>query len=327
VGAIVKSIRFVVGLSMVASGVVMALPVGTRVFHGWSAASIAGHSPASVAAPTAAPVEAPPAAPPVAGQQWMVAEEALPPPVELRADYAPPAPPERLPAAPATFVADGGWAMNGTYRSTLEVPPPPLLDSQSAPPVAPAWATADSHRPAAPPATPPADDVPSTYVVRDGDDLTGIAARFYGHPAAAASVWAANRDVIPDPNLLPIGVHLRLPPPWTIQGLPASPAPRGRSIEPSVGPAAPPVLGRAASAAGGPQALPAGWIEGGQPPQAASRSVPRGGVVRLGPGETLETLAVKLYGDRGAATRIWEANRDRLRSPELAVAGMELRLP
>jgi hypothetical protein len=27
------------------------------------------------------------------------------------------------------------------------------------------------------------------------------------------------------------------------------------------------------------------------------------------------------------AARIWEVNRDRLRSPELVVAGMELRLP
>ena len=49
--------------------------------------------------------------------------------------------------------------------------------------------------------------------------------------------------------------------------------------------------------------------------------------VRLGPGDTLETLAERFYGDRRAASRIWEANRDRLRSPELAVPGMELRLP
>jgi nucleoid-associated protein YgaU len=49
--------------------------------------------------------------------------------------------------------------------------------------------------------------------------------------------------------------------------------------------------------------------------------------VRLAPGETLESLAVRFYGDRSAVNRIWEANRDRLRSPELAVAGMELRLP
>jgi len=49
--------------------------------------------------------------------------------------------------------------------------------------------------------------------------------------------------------------------------------------------------------------------------------------VRVGAGETLETLALRFYGDRALAARLWEANRDRLRNPALLVAGMELRLP
>jgi len=49
--------------------------------------------------------------------------------------------------------------------------------------------------------------------------------------------------------------------------------------------------------------------------------------VRVAPGETLETLAQRFYGDRAMATRIWEANRNELRSPALLVPGMELRLP
>ena len=47
----------------------------------------------------------------------------------------------------------------------------------------------------------------------------------------------------------------------------------------------------------------------------------------MAPGETLASLAERLYGTPAAAARIWEANRDRLRSPDLLVAGMELRLP
>ncbi|MGB8852601.1 MAG: LysM peptidoglycan-binding domain-containing protein, partial [Pirellulales bacterium] len=63
-------------------------------------------------------------------------------------------------------------------------------------------------------------------------------------------------------------------------------------------------------------------IATGQPtPSAVPRSV------RVAPGETLATLATRFYGDAAQANRIWEANRDRLRSPELVVAGMELRLP
>jgi nucleoid-associated protein YgaU len=47
----------------------------------------------------------------------------------------------------------------------------------------------------------------------------------------------------------------------------------------------------------------------------------------VAPGETLESLARRFYGDPAQAGRIWEANRDRLRSPELVVPGMDLRLP
>jgi nucleoid-associated protein YgaU len=47
----------------------------------------------------------------------------------------------------------------------------------------------------------------------------------------------------------------------------------------------------------------------------------------VGPGETLATLAGRIYGDPAMAERIWDANRDRLRSPVLVVPGMELRLP
>ena len=44
-------------------------------------------------------------------------------------------------------------------------------------------------------------------------------------------------------------------------------------------------------------------------------------------GETLRSLAMRFYGDPAMADRIWEANRGRLRSPELLVPGMELTLP
>jgi len=53
----------------------------------------------------------------------------------------------------------------------------------------------------------------------------------------------------------------------------------------------------------------------------------RPGAVRVAAGETLDTIAVRFYGDRAMAQRIWLANRDRLRSPDLLVPGMELTLP
>lgn len=324
-GRLMVVVRLMVGAAMVAAGVSLVMPFGRLVMAGLAAA---GHVPAVAAFGAAPPLVQPSLSPPPADQAvvatapqatWMVPEAALPPAVELRGDYAPPPPPDRLPPVPASLGSEGP-GMNGAYRSTLAVPPPPLLDVHAPPP---SMMVAESQRPpASMPGMMPADVAPpATYVIRDGDDLTAISVRFYGHPAAAAAVWDANRDVIPDPALLPIGATLRMPPPWSISGLPrAAGADAGRSIEP------PPVLvgprPRTEPVAAG------AWLTGGVPPVSATMPrPPAGGTVRLAPGETLESLAVRFYGDRSAATRIWEVNRDRLRSPELAVAGMELRLP
>jgi nucleoid-associated protein YgaU len=192
------------------------------------------------------------------------------------------------------------------YRSTLDVPPPPLLDSAVPAPLAVSTAreraagasiggvhlvstesalTPDrsaSLQPTSPPSL-----VPSIHVVRDGDDLTSIATAIYGHPGAAEAIWNANRDRLSDPGVLPIGMTLRIPSSWV------------------------PPAARAMGAGG------ADLIEPGQRPAR----------VRVAPGETFESLAVRFYGDRAWASRLWEANRDQVRSPALLVAGIELRLP
>lgn len=187
-------------------------------------------------------------------------------------------------------------------------------------------------------------------IVRDGDDLTSIALEEYGHAAAAAAIHEANADAIADPQVLPIGLVLRLPPSWT---LPSTPATRGpAAIEPAkraadAGAAATP--GPDAPAAGPaawlalPPAAPAPTPVAGPPSgppgdvpaigvatglTAAGREPPpRPATVRAAPGDTLEAIAERFYGDRSAARRIWLANRDRLRSPALVVPGMEISLP
>ena len=136
--------------------------------------------------------------------------------------------------------------------------------------------------------TPAASAAPSQYTIRDGDDLTSIATRLYGHPGAAEAIWSANRDRLADPAVLPIGLSLRIPPTWV------PPAVRQR-----------------------------GLAGGGAPIEPARRPAR----VRVAPGESLESLAERFYGDRAMAARLWEANRDQLRSPALVVAGMDLRLP
>lgn len=179
-----------------------------------------------------------------------------PAPAQSFAEQRPPSPPERLPTAfPGVVTEMPG--MSPLYRSPLDVPPPPLLDEHGPPPTAPGWATHGNRSQASPP-TDAMPSPPTTCTVRDGDDLTTIAVRMYGHPGAAAAILAANRDQLVDPQILPIGMRLRLPPPWTVSS--GRPGSGMAAIEPGPGGNRPPIVGQ--SSASPPQpwmsAAPAG---------------------------------------------------------------------
>ena len=327
-----RTARFLTGLVMVVTGVSLAAPMATRLVEaqlggvsGVAVASAPASSPAGPAAwAGAGPVSAvgpagaggyciPDTRSAVAdGSDLATPQEAVSLPLpadELQAPsagYSPPPPPNVLPASPADLSL-APPAFNSTYRSTLDVPPPPLLDVAAPAPLAVSTPARDgvttlagglmpgagvirtvsAEIPSAPAFTAPS-AAPSTYTIRDGDDLTSIATRLYGHPGAAEAIWSANRDRLTDPAVLPIGLSLRIPPTWV------PPAARQR-----------------------------GLAGAGAPIEPASRPAR----VRVGPGESLESLAERFYGDRAMAGRLWEANRDQLRSPALLVAGMDLRLP
>ncbi len=343
--SMMRTVRFLTGLVMVVTGVSLAAPMATRLVeaHLGGASGVAadsapalapagpaawaGAGPVSAAAPAGAggycipdPRSAVAVAPDVAAPQEPVS---LPLPTDEiqapSAGYQPPPPPDLLPAAPADLSL-APPAFNNTYRSTLDVPPPPLLDVASPAPLAVSTPARDggamlaagqmsgggvihtvsAELAAAPLGVSPAPAggsmpmaagpavAPSAYTIRDGDDLTSIATRLYGHPGAAEAIWSANRDRLTDPAVLPIGLSLRIPPTWV------PPAARQRGLA------------------------------GGGAPIEPTRRPAR---VRVAPGESLESLAERFYGDRAMAARLWEANRDQLRSPALLVAGMDLRLP
>jgi nucleoid-associated protein YgaU len=61
------------------------------------------------------------------------------------------------------------------------------------------------------PVAKPAEDAHSHTVV-DGDTLAALAERYLGSAARAEEIYQANRDILHDPRLLPIGVELKLPP-------------------------------------------------------------------------------------------------------------------
>jgi LysM repeat protein len=56
-----------------------------------------------------------------------------------------------------------------------------------------------------------AQPVSRTYTVRPGDTLSGIAAKFYGHPGRWTWIYAANRSKIHNPNIIYVGERLTIP--------------------------------------------------------------------------------------------------------------------
>ena len=295
---VVQTVRFLIGLAMLVAGVIVAGPYAASLVaaHGRRAAlapppeTVAWVQQAAQPAMTPAtfaPVQPENAGSPPAWPEPLSREQEGVPsaPFVPRGDYRPPTPPGALPPV-AMDLARSTPAIDAAYRSTVDVPPPPLLDADAPPPLAVAWsANASNTALARGAASLPQGDT-STYVVRDGDDLTSIAIRLYGHAGGAQAIWSVNRDRLADPNVLPIGMELRIPPAWSVPAVQQNPL-AGQVIEPGRRPAK----------------------------------------VRVGPGETLESLAQRFYGDRSMAPRLFEANRDLLRNPQLVVAGMELRLP
>ncbi len=49
------------------------------------------------------------------------------------------------------------------------------------------------------------------YVISSGDTLSGIANRFYGKPSLWSIIHRANRDKIPNPDDIPLGVEIIIP--------------------------------------------------------------------------------------------------------------------
>ena len=50
-----------------------------------------------------------------------------------------------------------------------------------------------------------------THVVKEGETLGTIAARYYGSVDAFSRLFEANRDRVQDPNLIYVGQNLRIP--------------------------------------------------------------------------------------------------------------------
>ncbi len=352
------TVRFFLGMGMLAAAVALVQPFAAAVV---AARPNAEGTVESVGVPTSAPQSA--ASSPITGMgghaipDHRAADMPGPQGVPLAGgDHVapasePPSPPVPLPAS-GLDLSPAAPPLDSTYRSTVDIPPPPLLDGHAPPPLSAGWAVHDVVRQPAPASQPFQQQATATeYVVRDGDDLTGIALRVYGHAGAASAIWSANRDRLTDPQLLPIGLSLLLPPTWTLpSALGAQGVASSLAIEPtfaaqgsdrSITTAAVAARREADPLAVGSGPPESPWLQG--PISESSAATPAAGSsrfgaavavqparpdsVRVGEGDSLESIAFRLYGDRAMATRIWQANRDRVRNPDLLVPGSELRLP
>ena len=103
----------------------------------------------------------------------------------------------------------GVAAENARLRTALAMAgrAPAAATSQ---PTRPAPVTVAASAPAAPaPAATPS--APRTYRVASGDTLSRISSRYYGTAARWQDIYNANRDQLRSPDVLPLGVELKIP--------------------------------------------------------------------------------------------------------------------
>ncbi|GIW72369.1 MAG: hypothetical protein KatS3mg102_1911 [Planctomycetota bacterium] len=155
----------------------------------------------------------------------------------------------------------------------------------------------------------------TSYVVREGDTLSGIAARVLGSARAYPILLELNRDRLPGPRALRAGMELRVPSPEWLRY--QAERRRRQAATPSGGAArtgaepAPPAPGPG----------PAGGTAAG------SGAPGHAAVYVVQPGDTLGAIAQRLLGSVRHTRLLEEANRDVIRDPGRLQVGMRLRIP
>jgi nucleoid-associated protein YgaU len=151
-----------------------------------------------------------------------------------------------------------------------------------------------------------------THKIVDGDTLPNLAQRYLGRADRYQELFERNRDVLKNPEILPIGAELRIPssndaPPADTRAplapLPTSPAAPDNSPQQPLVP------------------LPNVSVA----PAAAQQRSARTYTVQ--PGDNLVDIARKLYGDGRRHEALFEANRRVLRTPGDLKPGMVLVVP
>ncbi len=136
---------------------------------------------------------------------------------------------------------------------------------------------------------------PATVEVMPGDSLSKLAERHLGSSARYLELYEANQDQLSSPDVVVVGMQLKLPPTASAT---AQAAAEQRNAEATV------------------------QTEQPAPPARAAVKT-----YTVEAGDNLSKIAEKALGDRNRWRELYDANRDRLDSPDKVVVGQELRLP
>jgi len=225
-----------------------------------------------------------------------------------------------IPTAEQTAPAPPPIPLAAQYQPITAADEPPALGADTKPIadfVEPLQPVVELTRAIKPPPAQPGEPALANYTVRPGDTLYGIASRHYGSANARQYrlIAEANRKALGSKDLLRIGQVLVIPP------LPqaARPPAGARPVEVSLEQLREQLDSMGLSAVGAANAT--------KPPTTAAAPTVRTYTVKRGDSLTkIAALALK-DGRRAAVMRIYQANRDKLKSPNALKEGMTLTIP
>jgi len=217
-----------------------------------------------------------------------------------------PATPSRAAAAPAT-----GRPASERHTDVSQTVPPSTVHAAGGP---------TARSPGVAPAAP--GRAPRTYTVQPGDNLTRIARQVYGpgHEMKYKRIYQANRSRMPDESTLQVGTVLVIPPINAVASIPApTPEPRRAVLAPR---------GRIAIAPLPRDEMTLEELDAHFKRPTTGR-VASGRVYVVRRGDSLTTIARKVLNDgsRASVLKIYNANRDKLKSPDHLPVGVTLRIP
>ena len=158
-----------------------------------------------------------------------------------------------------------------------------------------------------------------TYTVKAGDTLTRIANAMLPGKGNVKAILEENKDVVPDPNRLKVGVTLKIPATFVVSALSSD----GNTGHASKKLESEPIAGVEKAQTGGKNAINTNQANAKAPKESGPAPQHEYTVQN---GDTLERIARKVYNDGRKWRDLYEWNRDQLSDPGHLRAGQTLKL-